>query len=158
VGQILGRAAVYDGKNAVQTQSYGAEARGSVAQSEVIISKGKIGFPAVRKCDILIAMSQTAVEKHLKDLKENGVLLVDSTNVKEILNIKANIYKIPATEMSERSFEKKLYANMIMLGAFTKITGIISKNAVERAIKEVLPKKTVLTNVQAYKKGINVKL
>ncbi len=59
-GQILGRAAVYDGKNVVQTQSYGAEARGSTAKSEIIISDGKIGFPMVRKCDVLVAMNQEA--------------------------------------------------------------------------------------------------
>lgn len=157
-GQILGRAAVYDGKNAVQTQSYGAEARGSAAQSEVIISNGKIGFPAVRKCDMLIAMSQTAVEKHLKDLKKDGLLLVDSTNVKEIPKIKANVHKIPATEASEKSFGKKIYANMIMLGALTKITGILSKNAIERAIKDTIPEKSISANVQAYKKGVRLKL
>ncbi|MGD8546126.1 MAG: 2-oxoacid:acceptor oxidoreductase family protein, partial [Candidatus Bathyarchaeota archaeon] len=62
-GQILGRAAVLSGKNAVQTQIYGAEARGSAAKSEVIISDGKIGYPYVRKCDILVTMSRIALKK-----------------------------------------------------------------------------------------------
>jgi len=61
-GQILGRAAVFDGKNVVQTQSYGSEARGSAAKSEIIISDEKIGYPMVRKCDILVAMSQSALD------------------------------------------------------------------------------------------------
>jgi len=142
----------------VQTQSYGAEARGSAAQSEVIISNGKIGFPAVRKCDILIAMSQTAVEKHSKDLKEDGLLLIDSTNVKEIPKIKANVHKIPATEVSEKDFGKKIYANMIMLGALTKITEILSRDAIERAIKDTISEKTISANVQAFKKGAKFKL
>lgn len=73
-GQILGRAAVYDGKNSVQTQSYGAEARGSATKSEVIIFDSKIHFPFVRKCDLLIAMDQRAVKENIKDLKENGML------------------------------------------------------------------------------------
>ena len=142
----------------MQTQSYGAEARGSAAQSEVIISNGKIGFPAVRKCDILIAMSQTAVEKHSKDLKEDGLLLIDSTNVKEIPKIKANVHKIPATEVSEKDFGKKIYANMIMLGALTKITEILSRDAIERAIKDTISEKTISANVQAFKKGAKFKL
>jgi len=142
----------------VQTQSYGAEARGSAAQSEVIISNGKIGFPAVRKCDILIAMSQTAVEKHSKDLKEDGLLLIDSTNVKEIPKIKANVHKIPATEVSEKDFGKKIYANMIMLGALTKITEILSRDAIERAIKDTISEKTISANIQAFKKGAKFKL
>ncbi|RLI42851.1 2-oxoacid:ferredoxin oxidoreductase subunit gamma, partial [Candidatus Bathyarchaeota archaeon] len=91
-GQILGRAAVHDGKNAVQTQSYGAEARGSAAKSEVIISDDKIGFPVVRKCDILVAMSQEAVEKNVKDLKEDGILVVDSLMVKNVPKVKARVF------------------------------------------------------------------
>ena len=107
-GQILGRAAVYDGKNAVQTQSYGAEARGSAAKSEVIISDDKIGFPVVRKCDILVAMSQEAVEKNVKDLKEDGILLVDSLMVKNVPKVKARVFKVPATEVAEKSFQAKI--------------------------------------------------
>lgn len=155
-GQILGRAAVYDGKNAVQTQSYGAEARGSAAKSEVIISNEKIGFPAVRKCDILIVMSQEAVEKNVEDLKDDGILLVDSSTVKDLPKIKAKVFRIPATEISKKIFKEKIYANMIMLGVLTKISKIVSENSVERAIKESVPKRTIATNVQVYKKGVKL--
>jgi 2-oxoglutarate ferredoxin oxidoreductase subunit gamma len=152
-GRILGEAAVYSGKNAVQTQSYGAEARGSAAKSEVIISDGKIGFPIVRKCDILIAMSQEAVEKNVKALKEGGLLLIDSTTIKSVPKIKARIFKLPATETSEKVFGQKLYANIIMLGALTKITNIVSEKALEKAIIDTIPEKAVAINIQAYKKG-----
>ncbi len=152
-GQILGRAAVYDGKNVVQTQSYGAEARGSAAKSEVIISEGKIGFPAVRKCDILIAMNQNALDRHFKDLKEDGVLIIDSTDLNKIPRTKAKIFKFPATEIAEKTFGAKIYANMFMLGALTKITNIVSEKAIERAIEDTIGKKATDTNRQAYKKG-----
>jgi len=152
-GQILGRAAVYDGKNAVQTQSYGAEARGSTAKSEVIISDGKIGFPAVRKCDILIAMNQRALDRYLKDLKEDGVLIVDSTYVKKIPEVKTKVFKIPATESAEKTFETNIYANMFMLGALIKVTNIVSGNSIEKAIEDTMGKKLANINKQAYKKG-----
>lgn len=152
-GRILGEAAVYSGKNAVQTQSYGAEARGSAAKSEVIISDGKIGFLMVRKCDILIAMSQEAVEKNVKALKEGGLLLIDSTTIKSVPKIKARIFKLPATETSEKVFGQKLYANVIMLGALTKITNIVSEKALEKAIIDTIPEKAVAINIEAYKKG-----
>jgi 2-oxoglutarate ferredoxin oxidoreductase subunit gamma len=152
-GQVLGKAAVYSGKNAVQTQSYGAEARGSAAKSEVIISDGKIGFPMIRKCDILIAMSPEAVQKNVKALKEGGLLLIDSTTVKSVPKIKAKIFKIPATETSEKTFGQKLYANIIMLGALVKITNIVSEKALEKAIRDTVPEKAVAINIQAYKKG-----
>lgn len=152
-GQILGRAAVYDGKNAVQTQSYGAEARGSVAKSEIIISDSKIGFPVVRKCDVLVAMSQEALDKYWKDLKKNSIIIVDSTYAKKIPKTKAKTYKIPATEEAERMFKTKMYANMVILGALTKIIGIISPKAMKKAIEDTLGKKFASTNKQAYNRG-----
>jgi len=155
-GQILGKAAAYNGKNVVQTQSYGAEARGSAAKSEVIISDDKIGFPIVRKCDILVAMSQEAVEKNIKDLKENGILLVDSNRVKKIPEIKASIFKIPATEIAEKMFKTKIYVNMVMLGALTNIAKIANEKSFTRAIKETVSKEIVNTNLRAYKKGLTL--
>ena len=152
-GQILGKAAVYSGKNAVQTQSYGAEARGSAAKSEVIISDGKIGFPIVRKCDVLVVMSQEAVEKNVKDLKEGGLLLIDSTIVMGVPKTTAKVFEIPATEISKKALGEKLYANMIMLGALIKITGIVNEESVEKAIDNTFQERIANVNIEAYKKG-----
>lgn len=154
--QILGKAAVLDGKNALQTQAYGAEARGSLAKSEVIISDGKIGFPAVRKCDILVAMNQESLNAFLKDLKETGILIVDSTNVTAVPETKARIYKIPVTETARETFGEAMYANMVMLGALIRITNLISKQAIEETIKENVSEKTVTTNINAFTKGLQL--
>lgn len=153
-GHILGKASVYSGKNAVQTQSYGAEARGSAAKSEVIISDSKIGFPGVRECDILVTMSQTALNKHLGDLKEEGILLVDINTVKSIPETKAKVIKIPATETAKEAFGASIYANMIVLGALTKLINKVKKKAMEKAIRESVPQKTVEANVTAFRKGL----
>ncbi len=152
-GQILGRAAVHHGKNVVQTQSYGAEARGSAAKSEIIVSDSKIGFPMVRKCDILVAMNQEAVEKNLKDLKEDGTLIVDSSVAKNIPETRAKTFKIPATETAEKEIGEKLYANIIMLGAVTKITRIVDEESMTEAIEETFPEKTLEKNMKAYNEG-----
>ena len=150
VGEILGRAAVYDGKNAVQTQDYGAEARGTAAKSEVIISDGKIGFPKVIKCDILVAMSQSAVEIHLKDLKKNGILIVDEDMVKHLPKTKAKVFKIPATKTAET------YANVVMLGSLAKITGIVKEKAIEKAITNSVPETAREANIKAFKEGLKL--
>jgi len=155
-GQILGKGAAYDGKNVLQTQTYGAEARGSMARSEVIISDTKIGFPAVRKCDVLVAMNQESLDTHLKHLKENGVLIVDSSNVQKIPETKVKTFKIPITETTRKTFGESMYANMVMLGALTKITKIASKEALEKAIRESVPEKTIDVNVSAFKKGLEL--
>ena len=155
--QILGKAAVLDGKNALQTQAYGAEARGSLAKSEVIISDGKIGFPAVRKCDILVAMNQEALNMLIKDLKETGILIIDSTNVITVPETKAKIYKMPITETAKQTFREALYANMVMLGALVKTTDIVKACAVEKAIRQSVAKRTVETNAKAFKKGLELR-
>lgn len=152
-GVILGRAAVYDGRYAVQTQSYGAEARGSAVKSEVIISDEKINFPKVRKCDILVAMSQSALDTHFKDLKENGILLVDGDLVKRVPKIEANVFRIPATKIAETELKSRIYANVVMLGALTKITRIVSKDIVEKAIADSVPQETKENNLNGFKKG-----
>jgi 2-oxoglutarate ferredoxin oxidoreductase subunit gamma len=152
----LGKAAVLDGKNALQTQAYGAEARGSLAKSEVIISDGKIGFPAVRKCDILVAMNQESLNILIKDLKEDGILIVDSTNVNSIPETKATTFKIPITETAKKAFREAIYANMVMLGVLAKTTGIVKPDALEKTIRENVSEKTIETNVNAFKKGLEL--
>lgn len=137
----------------MQTQSYGAEARGTTVKSEIIISEGKVGFPLVRKCDILIAMSQEALEKNFKDLKEDGVLLFDNSTIKNVPVMKAKVYAVPATEIAERSFGQKLYANMVILGALNKLTNMTSEKSMEKAIRETFGENVFATNLQAYKKG-----
>ena len=153
----MGKAAVLDGKNALQTQAYGAEARGSLAKSEVIISDGKIGFPAVRKCDILVAMNQESLNMLIKDLKEDGILIVDSTNVNSIPETKATTFKIPITETAKKTFREAIYANMVMLGALAKTTGVVNPDALEKTIRENVSEKTIETNVNAFKKGLELR-
>jgi len=155
-GHILGKAAVYDGLKAVQTQSYGAEARGSAAKSEVIISDQKIGFPMVRKSDVLIAMSQTALDRHLKDLKEDGILIIDDDMVKEIPSVKAQIFKVPATKTAETELKSKMQANMVMLGALTKTTSIVTQDAVEKAIRDSFPAEAGKRNIAAFRTGLRL--
>jgi len=154
--QILGKAAVLDGKNALQTQAYGAEARGSLSKSEVIISDGKIGFPEVRKPDILVAMSQEALDKLLKDLKPDGTLIVDSTNITTVPETNAKVHKIPMTETAKKTFGDTIYANMIMLGVFVKITNLVTVQSMENTIRENVSAKTVETNLNAFRKGLQL--
>ncbi len=155
--KILGEAAALDGKSALQTQAYGAEARGSLAKGEVIISDSKIGFPAVRKSDILVAMNQESLNALLKDLKEEGALIVDSGMVKAIPDTRARIVKLPITETAKTSFGEAFYANMVMLGALTRITRVVSEESMEASIRESVPGKTVAVNVEAFRRGLQLR-
>jgi len=154
---VLGRAAVLDGKNVLQTQAYGAEARGSLTKSEVIISDDKIGFPAVRRCDILVTMSQEATNELLEDLRETGTLLVDSTSVREIPFTGAKIVQFPVTEIAKGIFGDGLYANMVMLGALLQVHGLVATESMEEAIRKSTAEKNFETNLNAFRSGLKLK-
>ena len=85
VGKILAEAAaIYDDKNATQSQSYGPEARGGASRSEVIISDSDIDYPKATQIDLLLAMTQEAVDKYAQDVKKDGIILVDSGFVNKL--------------------------------------------------------------------------
>ncbi|MFQ5884793.1 MAG: 2-oxoacid:acceptor oxidoreductase family protein [Thermoplasmata archaeon] len=148
-GFILGQAALLDGNNAVQSQSYGPEARGGAAKSEVIISDEKIDYPRVTEADVFIAMSQEAYDKLQGDLKEKGLILID----KDLVEASGKAIKgIPFTSTADK-LGKKIVANVVMLGALTAMTGIVSKEAIMNAIKANVPKKAVEINIKAFEKG-----
>ncbi|MDR0912862.1 MAG: 2-oxoacid:ferredoxin oxidoreductase subunit gamma [Methanobrevibacter sp.] len=161
-GIILGKAAsIFDGKEAVQTQSYGPEARGGASKTELIISDDEIDYPKVQNPDIFVAMSQEALIKYLNDLKENGILIIDPDMVVEEEIIKfinknnINVYHARATRTAEEDIGLKIVANIVMIGAITKFTDIISYDAAKNAILSSVPKGTENKNIAAFEAGYN---
>ena len=148
-GIILARAAsIHDGKNAVQTQSYGPEARGGASRSEVIISDEDILYPKVLRPDIFVVMSGEAMQKYLRDLKRDGTVIYDSSLIKTPPN-RGRAYPVPATLLAKREVGKPIVANIILLGALTAITGVVSREAIEKAVLESVPKGTEEMNRKA---------
>lgn len=106
-GIILAEAAgIYDGKEAIQTQSYGPEARGGASRSEVVISNDTIDYPKVIKSDILLALTQTACDKYIKNLNQDGILVADSTLVTEVPTVSNKKYLFPITETAQKNSER----------------------------------------------------
>lgn len=155
VGKIIGIAAVlHDKKNAVQTQSYGPESRGGACKSEVVVSDGEIHYPKVRSADVLVALSQPAVDVYLKDLKPGGLLIIDPlTVIREIPRADIKVVKVPTAEIALKVGNRK-FQNMVALGALASLTGIISRKALEKAIEETVPPKTLTQNLEAFQKGL----
>ncbi|MGQ4913311.1 MAG: 2-oxoacid:acceptor oxidoreductase family protein [Candidatus Asgardarchaeia archaeon] len=150
---LLGHAAViYDNLNAVQTQSYGPEARGSASRAEVIIKEGRIDYPKVQQADVFVCMSQEAYEKYISMLKKDGVLIIDSDLVHPENPPTKKIYKIPATKLAEEEIGNRIVANIIMLGAVIAIIDTVTLEAVKKTIAERFPKYITL-NYQAFDLG-----
>lgn len=154
-GKVLAEAAViYDGKNATQSQSYGPEARGGASRSEVIISDEEIIFPKAQNIDLLVALTQESCSVYCKDLKEDGILLVDSKLVSEVPEGKYRIYKVPIVDIALEETGKILAANIVALGLVTELSGVVSRNAVESAILSRVPKGTEEMNRKAFLAGL----
>jgi 2-oxoglutarate ferredoxin oxidoreductase subunit gamma len=152
---ILGRAAVmYDNKHAVQTQVYGPEARGGASMSAVIIDEEPIFFPKVTMPDIYVIMSQEGFEKYGAGAPEDAVMVLDSSLVHS--RPKCTCYEIPATREAKQVLGRDIVANIVMLGALVRVTGIVSEAALEKAILDSVPKGTEALNIKAMKKGIKL--
>lgn len=156
-GEILGRAIAKLGLNVTQTQSYGAEPRGSKTKSEVIVAREKIGYPMVRECDILVAMNQDSFDFYNKDLKKDGLAIVDEDLVR-VNETDYKVIKIPATDLAKKNFGSSIFTNMIMLGALSSILKDkigLSLEEIKKAIEEKFSEKYIENNLKAIKIGFD---
>jgi 2-oxoglutarate ferredoxin oxidoreductase subunit gamma len=153
---ILGQACLFDGKNAAQTQSYGPEARGSVCRSEVIIGDEAIDYPWIIQPDILVAMSQDAYNRYCTDVKENGSIIVDPALVQHTIpDLSVSLYKVQATETAIKALGNPMVANVVMFGALTTITRLITAEAAQKSVVKRWPKYAEL-NIKAFQKGMEL--
>ena len=154
---ILGAAAVTKaGLYAVQTQSYGSEARGGECQAEVIVGKEAIDSPVADQSDILIAMSQSAYERYVGRLRSGGTLIYDPELVEWGERRKdVKVISVPATQTATE-MGAKLSSNMIMLGFIQQATGVFKQDDLFDAIRENVKEKFVDINLKAAGKGIEL--
>lgn len=152
-GIILAEAALMDDKEAVQSQSYGPEARGGASKAEVIISDSEIHYPKVQKCDILLSLTQKSCDKYLSNLKENGTLIVDEAVELPENTKQYDIYRMPILTTASEKIGRSMVANIVALGALNEITKVVSNESLERAILNRVPRGTEDFNRKAFESG-----
>jgi len=154
-GKILAEAVViYDQRNAVQTQSYGPEARGGASKAEVVISDGEIDYPKATNLDLLLSLTQESCRKYSCDLKKGGILIIDSKAVTEIPEGEYKLYRAPISDIAVESVGKVVVTNIVALGILTKIAGVVSEEAVRKAILAKVPRGTEELNMKAFDAGL----
>ncbi len=154
-GKIIGQAAaIYDKLEACFTQSYGPEARGGAAGSQVVISSDPIHYPNITEPGSAVIMSQGAYEKYAPILASGGILLIDEGLVKLPNNHRDDIitHGIYATKAAEEMGNVRA-ANTVMLGFWTAVAGAVSREAMQYSLSESVPPKTVEVNLKAFKYG-----
>jgi len=149
-GVILAEAALIDGKRAIQSQSYGPEARGGSSKAEVIISDDEIDFVKVQKCDMLLCLTQAAYDKYGKDFTR--LLIVD-----ESLSVKypepEKVIKIPILITASEKLGRQMVANIVALGAVNGVLNLVSKESLVNAVISRVPKGTEDLNKRALESG-----
>jgi len=155
-GQLLAYTAMEEGLDVTWFPSYGPEMRGGTANCTVIIADEEIGAPMVTRPTACIAMNLPSLDKYEDLVKEDGVLIIDSSMVDR--KVKRNDIKsvaLPGSELAEELGNKRM-SNMILLGALIANLPVISLEAFERSLKEHLPERHMHlmdANVEALEKG-----
>ncbi len=156
-GIILAEAAaIYENKNAVQTQSYGPEARGGSSKSEVIISDNPIEYPKATKVDYMVSLTQESFNKYINDVKDDGIVIADKELVTDLSKAKGNIYSVDMVKSAREELGKLLGLNIIALGLLVGISGIVSRDSLEKALMKRVPKGFEEYNAKALEIGFRL--
>ena len=153
-GLITGKAlSLFDNKHATMTQSFGPEARGSACSSQLVVSVDRVLYPYITVPEILVSMSQEAYDKYEPDLRDDGILIIDTDLVKpNPVRGKVQMFSIPSTRFAEE-LGNRIIANLVMLGFFTAVTKVVTPEAMKKALPGLVPGRFLDLNIKAFDKG-----
>lgn len=140
-GLILAKVAMDNGKNVTWIPSYGSEMRGGTANCGVKISDDEIASPFVKKIDVLIAMNAPAIDKFEKSIKSGGILVVNSSMVKNReYREDIKVVEVPANDIAHEANNPR-GVNITVLGAFIKATNLLDKDIFAKGIEDFFASK-----------------
>ncbi len=147
---LLGEGAIREGKNVVQTQSYGIAARGGLSIAEVIIASGEIVFQQVQKPDVVLALTDKALEQFGPFAEKGSLIFYDTTHIggRKAENFRGFPFMKAAADMGHRGA-----ANLIALGAMIAGTGMIRMDSIVRAVSVTFPDTAAAVNIEALRLG-----
>ncbi len=152
-GHILADASVIDGYRVTLSKSYGPESRGGASRTDVIISDEEIYYPEATRFDCLLALMQEACDKYVYDVKTKGILIVDTTHVKNVSVMNTKVYELPFTNIAKEKLGSVLPTNILTLSFLVKITKAVSLESLEQAIRETVKPAFVDLNIKAMNLG-----
>jgi len=151
---ILAEAAVlYEDLNAVQSQSYGAEARGGATRSDVIISESTIHYPRVIQPNVLVCLTQQAYNKFFGIVRPGGLLITDSRYVKTERKVDARQLELPMYRQVMEKIGKPIVFNICMLGAVLSLTQLVNPGSIMKVLETRIPRDFIDMNRQALELG-----
>lgn len=152
---ILAEAAVlHENLTAVQSQSYGPEARGGATRTDIIISDSEIHFPKVFQPNVLVCLTQMAYNKFSSIIRPGGLLITDTRYVKAERKVDARQKEIPMYQTVMENIGKPIVFNICMLGAVIKLTGLVKPESIIKALEKRIPTGFLEMNQKALDLGM----
>ncbi len=161
-GMIIGRGlALHENYHVSLTQSFGPEARGSACSVQLIVSPEPVLYPYMTRPHVLVTLSQDAYHRFAPGLRPGGTLIYEEKLVRpeEIAReacpageTRVEMHAVPAMRLAEE-LGRKMVLNVVLVGFFTAITGLLSPEAARRAVRESVPKGTDALNLSAFERG-----
>lgn len=148
---VLGSAAVKDGKHSIVIPFFGAEKRLAPTESYLRISdkgvyeKGEVVYP-----DIIMVFHEDVINKgkcytmpFYEGLQPEGILLINGPkeilpepDLQKLLELKTKIIPVSASKIAVEVAGTELASNMVMLGALLGATDVVTLKSMEEAIAE----------------------
>jgi 2-oxoglutarate ferredoxin oxidoreductase subunit gamma len=154
---ILAKAAVmFDEKNAIQSQSYGAAARGGATRSDVIIDDEEILFPKANHPNILISLTQESYDKYSPIIRPGGLLIVDSKYVKIAKRVDARHVSLPMYDTVMREINKPIVFNICVLGTLIGMTKVVEPESILKVLETTIPRDFMEMNERALNLGLEM--
>ncbi len=154
---ILAEAAVvHENLNAVQSQSYGAAARGGATRSDIIISSEMIDFPKVIQPNGLVCLTQTAYSKFHHIVRPGGLLITDPYRVETSRKVDARQMELPIYETVMAKIGKPIVLNICMLGAVVALTKLVKPESIMSTLSERIPGSFLEMNRNALNLGMEL--
>jgi len=147
MGLNLAQAAMLEGKNVTYLPSYGAEVRGGTANCTVAISDEEIASPVASSPDFVVAMNQPSLVRFQNQIESGGVFFINSSLIEaEVTRGDIEVVKVPANSIAEELGNPRS-VNMVMLGAFTKKSNLVSAATLVEALMNTLKSKQKLLSI-----------
>ena len=132
---ILAEAAVmHEQLNAVQSQSYGAAARGGATRSDVVISDSTVLYPKVIQPNVLVCLTQEAYKSFYPIIRPGGLLITDTRSVTTERKVDARQKEIPIYESVMDKIGKPIVFNICMQGTVISLIELVRPESIMKGL------------------------
>ncbi len=153
---LLGEAALRQGKWAACFHAFGPEARGGSARADVVIADEPLDYPVSREVDVLVALTQQAADRHAKAVRAGGLVVLDTSRVAQPCSGPYRTVCAPVFRTAREVVGTETVGNVAALGMLCALTGVVSPEALEEAVRQRFRGSAGPQNLKALEVGLNL--